>query len=169
VYALTGCAVPSREYCSAQLYNLSVSPMQITSSPHLIATGSPPTVLLPFTSPPSLSFVHSLQLLYTTCRFRMYFQTSITLGLLAVCQLVAGHGAIVAATGDQGGAGMAIGSTYIVIDIATRCTCSRESQLTRAPHVMAPEGIHSNRTRLASEAMRRQPVARLLVYVTLQS
>jgi len=39
----------------------------------------------------------------------MYFHTSVTLGLLAVCQLVAGHGAIIKAVGDAGGAGSAIG------------------------------------------------------------
>jgi hypothetical protein len=39
----------------------------------------------------------------------MYFYSSITLGLLAITQLVAGHGAIVKAVGDAGGAGSAIG------------------------------------------------------------
>jgi len=39
----------------------------------------------------------------------MYFHTSITLGLLAITQLVAGHGAIVKAVGDAGGVGSAIG------------------------------------------------------------
>jgi len=39
----------------------------------------------------------------------MYFHTSVSLGLLAVCQLVAGHGAIIKAVGDAGGAGSAIG------------------------------------------------------------
>jgi hypothetical protein len=48
----------------------------------------------------------------------MYFQTSITLSLLAVCQIVAGHGAIVNAVGDQGGAGMAIGSKFLFSMIA---------------------------------------------------
>lgn len=33
-----------------------------------------------------------------------------TVALVACAQLVAGHGAIVAATGDMGGAGTAIGS-----------------------------------------------------------
>jgi hypothetical protein len=39
----------------------------------------------------------------------MYFHTSVTLGLLAITHLVAGHGAIVKAVGDAGGAGSAIG------------------------------------------------------------
>lgn len=39
----------------------------------------------------------------------MYFYTSVTLGLLAITQLVAGHGAIIKAVGDAGGAGSAIG------------------------------------------------------------
>jgi len=39
----------------------------------------------------------------------MYFHTSITLGLLAITHLVAGHGAIIKAVGDAGGAGSAIG------------------------------------------------------------
>ena len=36
----------------------------------------------------------------------------VTFALLAVAELVAGHGAIIAATGDQGGNGSAIGSEY---------------------------------------------------------
>jgi hypothetical protein len=36
-------------------------------------------------------------------------KTLITLTLLAAAQLVAGHGAIIAATGDAGGTGMALG------------------------------------------------------------
>ena len=39
----------------------------------------------------------------------MYFQTSVTVALLAAAQLVAGHGAVVKAVGDAGGAGSAIG------------------------------------------------------------
>lgn len=44
----------------------------------------------------------------------------ITLGLLAVAQLVAGHGAIIKAVGDAGGQGSAIGgmtSTYLPVYI----------------------------------------------------
>jgi hypothetical protein len=50
--------------------------------------------------------IHSL-----SDRFRMYFTktTIISFGLLASSQLVAGHAAITGATGDQGGAGSAIG------------------------------------------------------------
>jgi hypothetical protein len=41
----------------------------------------------------------------------MFFSTSsVALALLAASQLVAGHGAIVKAVGDAGGAGSAIGS-----------------------------------------------------------
>jgi len=40
----------------------------------------------------------------------MYFHTSVTLGLLAITQLVAGHGAIIKAVGDAGGQGAAIGT-----------------------------------------------------------
>jgi len=39
----------------------------------------------------------------------MYFYTTVSLGLLAITQLVAGHGAIIKAVGDMGGAGSAIG------------------------------------------------------------
>ncbi|KIW07995.1 uncharacterized protein PV09_00941 [Verruconis gallopava] len=39
----------------------------------------------------------------------MHFQTSVTISLLAIIHLVAGHGAIVNAVGDQGGQGMALG------------------------------------------------------------
>jgi len=39
----------------------------------------------------------------------MYFKTSVSLGLLAITQLVAGHGAIIKAVGDAGGQGSAIG------------------------------------------------------------
>jgi len=39
----------------------------------------------------------------------MYFKTSVSLGLLAITNLVAGHGAIIKAVGDAGGAGSAIG------------------------------------------------------------
>jgi hypothetical protein len=51
----------------------------------------------------------------------MFFSTSsIALALLAASQLVAGHGAIVKAVGDAGGAGSAIGSEqYFVINILT--------------------------------------------------
>jgi hypothetical protein len=41
----------------------------------------------------------------------MYFsKTSVTFGLLATVQLVAGHGAIVKAVGDAGGQGSSLGS-----------------------------------------------------------
>jgi len=40
---------------------------------------------------------------------RMYFYSSVTLGLLAITQLVAGHGAIIKAVGDAGGTGSAVG------------------------------------------------------------
>jgi hypothetical protein len=45
--------------------------------------------------------------------YKMYITKVSTLSivLLAVIDLVAGHSAIIAATGDQGGAGSAIGST----------------------------------------------------------
>lgn len=43
-----------------------------------------------------------------------YFQTSvISFGLLATSSLVAGHAAIIGATGDLGGAGSAIGGESI--------------------------------------------------------
>lgn len=42
----------------------------------------------------------------------MYSFTQLSLGLLAVCQLVAGHGAIIKAVGDAGGAGSAIGGLF---------------------------------------------------------
>jgi hypothetical protein len=43
----------------------------------------------------------------------MYFsKISAVFGLLATVQLVAGHGAIVKAVGDQGGQGSSLGSKY---------------------------------------------------------
>jgi len=42
----------------------------------------------------------------------MYSFTSILILLAASSQLVSGHGAIIKATGDAGGAGMAIGGKF---------------------------------------------------------
>jgi hypothetical protein len=43
----------------------------------------------------------------------MFFTAPITVTLLAVAHLVAGHGAIIKAVGDAGGNGSAIGSTWL--------------------------------------------------------
>jgi hypothetical protein len=45
----------------------------------------------------------------------MYFYTSLSLGLLAITQLVAGHGAIIKAVGDAGGAGAAVGGMFRIV------------------------------------------------------
>lgn len=43
--------------------------------------------------------------------------TSIILALATSAQIVAGHGAIVAASGDAGGAGQAIGGEYLLLPV----------------------------------------------------
>ena len=42
----------------------------------------------------------------------MQYKIVFTVGLLAMMDLVAGHGAIIGATGDAGGTGTAIGSKF---------------------------------------------------------
>ena len=42
----------------------------------------------------------------------MHFTSTVIFSLLGIAELVAGHGAIVKAVGDQGGAGSAIGSMW---------------------------------------------------------
>lgn len=49
----------------------------------------------------------------------LFKQAVVASFLLAASELVAGHGAITGAVGDQGGSGSAIGSEYILICILT--------------------------------------------------
>jgi hypothetical protein len=92
----------------------------------------------------------------------MFFSTSsIALALLAASQLVAGHGAIVKAVGDAGGAGSAIGSKQYFSSTSARFLTA--IQLTQPPHVMEPRGTHSNRIPLASRVTTPMLAVRLSV------
>ena len=48
----------------------------------------------------------------------MQYKTALTFGLLALMDVVAGHAAILSATGDAGGQGTAIGSMSYSISVS---------------------------------------------------
>lgn len=56
----------------------------------------------------------------------MHYYSLLAVAFLAVSDLVAGHGAIVSATGDQGGTGSAIGSKPPHIDYSQKQTFANQ-------------------------------------------
>ena len=66
--------------------------------------------LLIFSLAPALSSLHQPPFNYNHLPVRMQYKIIFSVGLLALVDFVAGHGAIVMAKGDAGGAGSAIGS-----------------------------------------------------------
>jgi hypothetical protein len=92
----------------------------------------------------------------------MYLIFSSTgISFLAGGQLVAGHGAIVKAVGDQGGTGMALGHDHLT-ECITLLWLTLEHELTHPHLVMAPPETPSSKTPLASWTLQPLLLVRLL-------
>lgn len=77
--------------------------------------------------------------------------------------LVAGHGAIVKAVGDQGGAGTALGSMLHYCRVSLLLDYgAKQIQSMQLPLVTDPEEILSSRTQPVSKMQQLMPVERLL-------
>lgn len=85
---------------------------------------------------------------------------------LAASQLVAGHGAIIKATGDAGGNGQALGSKCHILSINHILQSLTSSQSSIPLLVMDLAATHSNRTPLASAVLPPMLAVRPLEVVT---